>query len=231
MFAREPMLAITSAYVFVSIIGLWDSYWFYRRFDVPILEYMHTSDYFVAGLKRPIFAVALAAVLAMAALSLWPDRWIMRNQERAAHLRETTWWGRMLLPRRFDRFGYGGMHPETATALTAVVSIVLLLFLATNTRANRVERGGGHVVSVILAGESSPVAGSFRLLGTSSAFVFLWNVDQAEPEVLPIQSIQRISIGGLSAVSTPEAMDSTGPAKRKVPQPTRLERTRSNGFF
>lgn len=192
LFGREPMLLITCAYVFISIVGIWDSYWFYRRFDVPILEYMQSSDYFVAGLRRPIYALALAALLLIAALGLWPDRWSMRNPERAEHLRRTKWWGKAVLARRYDPVAYGGMHPETATTITVAVSIVILLFIATNLRANRIERGGGHAVSVTLIGAPSPMVGSLHLLGTSSAFVFLWRTDESRPEVVPIQSIHRI---------------------------------------
>lgn len=192
LFGREPMVLLTCAYVFVSIVGLWDSYWFYRRFDVPILEYMQSSDYFVAGLRRPIYALALAALLAIGALELWIDRWRMRNPDRAEHLRQKKWWGRMMLPKRYDPIGYGGMHPETATAVTVLVSIVLMLFVATSLRANRIELGGGHGVSVTLIGSPSPLPGSLRLLGTSSAFVFLWNPEEKRPEVVPIDSVHRI---------------------------------------
>lgn len=210
LFGREPMLLVTCAYVFISIVGIWDSYWFYRRFDVPILEYMQSSDYFVAGLRRPDFVAALAAVVLMSALSLWPDRWSMRNPERAEQLRQSRWWGKMLLPERYDRLGYGGMHPETATTVASVIAIVALLLLATHGRANRIERGGGHSVSVSLLGTSSPIEGNHRLLGTSSAFVFLWEADERRPEVIPVQSIRMIqapepAIGKLDAAGVADS--------------------------
>ena len=48
---REPSLMVTVAYLFVSFIGLWSNYWFYRGFGLPVLEYMQASDYLVAGLR------------------------------------------------------------------------------------------------------------------------------------------------------------------------------------
>ena len=62
---REPSLMFTTAYVFVSFIGLWANYWFYRAFELPILEYMHGSDYLVAGLRDPAYGVILLAAVAV----------------------------------------------------------------------------------------------------------------------------------------------------------------------
>jgi len=213
MLGREPMLLVTCGYLFVSIVGIWDSYWFYRRFDVPILEYMQSSDYFVAGLRRPAFAMALAGVLLMAAVALWPDRWSARNPERAEHLRQTTWWGKLLLVKRYDKFGYGGMHPETATTLVSVASIIILLFMATSMRANRIKQGGGHSVRVTLVDASSPIPGRLRLLGTSSAFVFLWRPDENRTQVVPIQGIGHIETIKRSAAKPAGSDAPTRPAK------------------
>lgn len=215
-FGREPMLLVTCGYLFVSIVGICDSYWFYRRFDVPILEYMHSSDYFVAGLRRPSFALALAGMLLLGGLGLWADRWAMRNPERAEHLRQTTWWAKELLPKRSDWRHYGGMHPETATALAVLVAIVLMLFVATNSRAGNIQGGGGHAVRVTLIGASSPMSGDLRLLGTSSAFVFLWRADERRTEVVPIQGIAHIDAlrRPVAASVAPDASDtSTEPAE------------------
>src|SRR5687768_9466092 len=40
---REPGMLVTMAYLAVSFLGLWASYWFYRGFGLPILDYMQPS--------------------------------------------------------------------------------------------------------------------------------------------------------------------------------------------
>ena len=189
VFRREPMLLVTCSYLFVSIVGLWDLYWFYRGFDIPILEFLQSSDYFVAGLRRPAYAGLLALTLLAAAVSIWPQRWRMRHPERAARL-DGRWWFRLLFPRRADWWAYFGLHPETTATLTAVAVMATMLFMQSEARADAIRAGGGNAVEVQAGGQ--PVAGDWRMLGTSSAYVFLWEPRAQRALVLPVESIAAI---------------------------------------
>ena len=217
VFRREPMLMITLGYVFVSMIGLWDTYWFYRAFDLPILEYMQSSDYFVSGLRRPAFVLILAMVILTAVLSLLPERWAQRNPERAERMRK-RWWGRFLLPRRSDWWIYGGMHPETAAVLVALSVMLFTLFFNTGTRADSFRAGYGQPVSVVRAGPTWPTEHDMRVLGTSSAFVFLWSTRHQRAEVYPIDAISVIR-----TMLPPSSADSSGapvpPPSKQAPVP------------
>ena len=192
---REPMLLVTLSYLFVSVIGLWDSYWFYRRFDIPILEYMASSDYFIAGLRRPTYAFLLGWVLLAAAAALWPMRWRDRNPERAARI-ERHWWGRFLFPRRTDWWIYFGLHPETMTTLSALLVMGIVLFSHSVHNAEVVRAGGGNAVEVRVGAERTPLAGDWRMLGTGNAFVFLWDAAAQRAEVVPIEALGGIRPGG-----------------------------------
>ncbi len=195
VFRREPVLLITCSYLFISIYGIWDSYWFYRRFDIPILEFMQSSDYFVAGLRRPEYLWLLAWTLVTAWLVLLPERWRQRYPERAARI-ERRWWGRALLPRRGDWWMYMGLHPETMAALTALVTMSLCLYILGDARGERMHQGGGHAVAVRVAGQAQPLPGDWRMLGTSAAFVFVWDPAARRAEVLPIDSMAGIGLLG-----------------------------------
>jgi hypothetical protein len=197
VFHGEPMLLVTFGYLFVSVIGLWDSYWFYRRFDLPILEFMQSSDYFVAGLRRPAYAFVLGFVVLTSAATLWPERWRQRHPERAARL-QRRWWGRLLVPRRTDWWIYAGLHPETLATIVGALVAGLLLFSYSTQRAERIHRGGGTAVRVQLADAPAPLAGDWRLLGTSSAFVYVGEPTQRRVETLPIEAIARIVPQGIA---------------------------------
>lgn len=188
---REPMLLVTLSYLFVSVIGLWDSYWFYRRFDIPVLEYMQSSDYFVSGLRRPVYLLLLSWVLLAAAAALWPMRWRERNPERAARI-ERHWWGRFLFPRRTDWWIYGGLQPETMTVVTSVLVMAFVFSSYSGGQAEVIRAGGGNVVEVTIGGDRQPLTGDWRMLGTSSAFVFLWDPSAGRAEVVPIEAIGSI---------------------------------------
>lgn len=191
VFRGEPMLLVTFGYLFVSIVGLWDSYWFYRRFELPILEFMQSSDYFVAGLRRPAYALLLGFVVVTSAATLWPERWRQQHPERAERL-QSRWWGRLLVPRRTDWWIYLGLHPETLATIVGALVAGFLLFANSTQRAERIHRGGGTAVRVQLAGEPVPLAGDWRLLGTSSAFVYVWEPSQRRAEALPVEAIARV---------------------------------------
>lgn len=189
VFRREPMLLVTCSYLFVSIVGLWDLYWFYRRFDIPILEFLQSSDYFVSGLRRPVYLALLGWTLLASLLVLLPERWRRRNPERAAQL-DRRWWFRLFFPRRSDWWAYLWLHPETMATVSALFAMGIVLFSTSTTRAERIQAGGGAAVQVHLA--DAPLAGDWRMLGTSSAYVFLWDPGRGLAEVVPIESIARM---------------------------------------
>jgi len=202
---REPVLFISLSYLFVSALGLWSSYWFYRQFDLPILEYMQSSDFFVAGLRRPEFVLTLLYVLVMVWLSTWPLRWNERNPERAQQLRERRWWGKWLLPHRKSWQYLWGARSETFVLVGFLLMAGLLLSDLNSDRAAQVYQGvQGDKVRVTLA-DSRVLPGDSRLLGTSSAFVFLWWPSDRKNEVIPIESVLRIEFIGLQGHERPAA--------------------------
>ncbi|MCW5580093.1 MAG: hypothetical protein KIS72_01955 [Luteimonas sp.] len=198
------MLLVSLSYLFVSVLGLWDSYWFYRRFDIPVLEYMHSSDYFVSGLRRPVYLALLSWVLLAAAAALWPVYWRERNPERAAEI-ERHWWGRLLFPRRSDWWIYGGLQPETMTVLSSVLVMGFVFSVYSSRQAELIRAGGGHAVEVAIGSERQPLPGDWRMLGTSSAFVFLWDPGAGRAEMVPIEAI-----GGIRPVRRQEGPAAAG---------------------
>lgn len=190
---REPVLFITVAYLFVSLLGLWSSFWFYRRFEVPILEYMQSSDFFVAGLRRPQFALLLGAALFWLWLSAWPMRWVERNRDLAKEYRRKYWWGKHLF---YDPQSWQGLWGIRSDTLLVISFLGLGLFTIYNfslASARDILSGKdkGHRVWVTLAMEGAPTAEA-SLLGTTSAFVFLWRVDTRRAEIVPIESIAKM---------------------------------------
>ena len=221
VFRREPVLLITCSYLFISVYGLWDSYWFYSRFDIPILEFMQSSDYFVAGLRRPEYLWLLVWTLLASWLTLLPERWRQHHPERVRRI-ERRWWGRMLLPRRGDWWVYMGLHPETMATLTALVVMGFCLYAFGDNRGQRMYEGGGHAVSVRLDGQRHELPGEWRMLGTSSAFVFVWNPGERRAEVLPIDSVAAIRLLGWRSPGDRDDSGRAGeagvPTVRQAPQ-------------
>jgi hypothetical protein len=214
VFQREPVLLVTCCYLFISAYGLWDSYWYYRRFQIPILEFMQSSDYFVSGLRRPVYVFLLGWALLSSWLTLMPERWRQRHPDRVSEI-ERRWWGRLLLPKRSDWWMYMGLHPETFAAAGAIMVMGGAMYAHSSAVAERVHDGGGHAVSVQLAGQEGALAGDWRMLGTSSAFMFVWNPVELRAEVLPIDSVASVRLLGRrspapEAAAPPAAPDAAG---------------------
>lgn len=184
---------ITTAYVLVSFIGVWANFWFYRQFGLPIMEYMQGGDYLVAGLREPAYAAILLIMLAVVLLISWPDIWRRKHPARVEQLRR-RWWGRLVFPSsRWFRWEGTGVSPETGVAATAFISVVLGACVYMQTKATLIrDNGAGSPVQVTLLGDAGPVAGQARLLGTSSAFVFLWWPEQRRAEAVPITSVRQM---------------------------------------
>ena len=190
---REPSLLVTVAYLFVSFIGLWSNYWFYRRFGLPVLEYMQASDYLVAGLRDPVYAFLLLSSLLLVLLVSWPDTFRRRYPERVEAYRR-KWWGRLVFSnlRGLGWKGIGLAH-ETGIVFAVFWGMVWASAAYVAGKAQDIHEGrAGHTVRVTLAGESAPLAQTARLLGSSSSFVFLWWPQQRVAEAVPIEGIGRL---------------------------------------
>lgn len=186
---REPVLFVTLGYLFVSFIGLWANYWFYGRFGIPVLEYMQASDFLVAGVRQPGYALVLAGAVLLALLVSWPERYRRARPDRVAALRQ-RWWGRVLFHNPAGRFLR--MAPETGLVFGSFWILIWALFAYVQGQADDVGRGGGHGVRVTLAGGRAPMAGDTRLLGTTAGFVFLYWPSDRRAEAVPVESIARI---------------------------------------
>ena len=208
---REPILFVTLTYVLISFIGIWANYWFYRRFDLPILEYMQGSDYLVAGLREPAYLWMFAAALLFAWLVTWPERWRRRHPERAEALRR-RWWGRVFLPGKSLWWTWGSMAPETGLVFGTFWVMIWLLYALVLGKANAIHAGAGQPLRLTLVGDTQPLAGEARLLGTSSAFVFLYWPDGKRAEAMPIESIARIE--SLRRATPPAPKSAPTPAQR-----------------
>jgi hypothetical protein len=189
----EPALLLPLAYLFVSFVGLWANYWFYRGFGLPILEYMQASDYLVAGLRDPAYAVILLGSVLLTLLASAVDIYRRRYPERVSEVTR-KWWGRMLLEEhRWMRWEGVGLRPETGIAATVFLGMLWMTFNYVDNKGRYIREGrSGIAVRITLAGDSAPLPGAARLLGSSSAFVFLWWPQARTVEAVPIEGIARL---------------------------------------
>ena len=194
LLTREPVLFVSLAYVLVSFMGIWSSYWFYRTLGLPILDYLQGSDLFIAGLRRPDYVLLVALSLAVPWVSAAPMRLAERDPARAERLRRSRWWGPLVFPEQRGWMGLWGMRSETMLAFGALILLLCYLYLWNTKMAERVADGvpSGQQVRLTLAGSDAALPGRASLLGTTSMFVLVWWPDTSRVEALPTANIARI---------------------------------------
>jgi hypothetical protein len=190
---REPVLFVSLAYVLVSFMGLWSSYWFYRALGLPILDYLQGSDLFIAGLRKPDYALMVGLALLIMWLGAFPMRWVERHPRQAEALRRDRWWGRYIAPEPRSWMALWGMRSDTLMAATFLFFAMLYLYAWNTGQARRLVAGapGGQPVQLTLAGSAAPLPGEALLLGTTSAFALVWWPHAGQVEALPTANIAR----------------------------------------
>ena len=223
LLTREPVLFVSLAYILVSFMGIWSSYWFYRTLGLPILDYLQGSDLFIAGLRRPDYMLLVALSLAVPWVSAAPMRLAERDPARVERLRRSRWWGPLVFPRQGGWMSLWGMRSETMLVSGALILLLCYLYLWNMKMAERVVSGApsGQQVRLTLAGSDAPLPGQAGLLGTTSMFVLVWWPDTSRVEALPTANIARIE-----SVSSPRAVPPPAPALPPAPAPVSEPETR-----
>lgn len=214
---REPALLFTSAYLLVSVLGLWCSYWFFWGFDLPILEYLQASDFLVAGVRDPAYVFVLGIGVLLVLVISWPETMRLRNPGRVEQLRARSVWWRILFSRTvFTSWDATGLRPLTAMTCSVLMCMAIGSAIYVMKRGEYIRQSGsGHVVTVQFNGEPAAQPGTARLLGSSSAFVFLWWPGQQRAEAVPIATIKRLQVVAGHVRATPAA--APAPTTRSAP--------------
>ncbi|AWH26208.1 hypothetical protein [Stenotrophomonas sp. YAU14D1_LEIMI4_1] len=191
---REPALLFTVAYLLVSLPGLWCSFWFYQGFELSILDYMQPSDFLVAGMRDPVYVLLLLLGVLLVLLVSWPDTLRARNAAKLQTLRQRSMLWRVVLSRSVLT-SWDGLRLRALTAMTLAVAAFMAVGAANYVmvRGEQIRNHGrGEVVQLQLNGDAAPLPGTARLLGSSSAFLFVWWPQQRRAEAIPIAAVRKL---------------------------------------
>ena len=194
---REPALVITLGYLFVVAAGIFYSYSFYRKFDIPVLSLSQVSDFLVASVQQPI---ALVLVLSTLPLCWLFDRGSVKyrrrqriERERLLSLPALSRWQRARL--KLGEWVVGQPHQELVAYLF-VVPLYGWAFVAhyAEYRAAAIKRGDADTVRVWLANGSADLEQGRPLawLGATGSYVFVYDPGRARSLILPLDNVARI---------------------------------------
>lgn len=228
---HEPAHALTLCYLGASALGLWASYWFFRSFGIPVMDYMDPSDYITVGLRDPMYLMMIIAALALTFLLNFHEYARRKGEAYYQQSRNAHWWGRVLLPFPYRParanwtsrlLGWGGFSMPTAIAFGVVWATMWMTFGYVQDKAERIRNGGGHSVRITLAHTHDPLPGTARLLGTIGDFVFLYWPEQKRAEAIAVEEVGRLqslptaAVGAQPAPAPPAATHAPAPATKPV---------------
>lgn len=163
-------------------------------------------------MRDPVYALVLLVGVAIVLLVSWPETLRLRNPARVRALcARHRGWRLLFTPSALTSWQSTGLRPLTAMVAAVGLTMVAGSALYVSSRAQAIRQdGAGNPVLVQFSGQLSTPLRPARLLGTSSAFVFLWWPDQQRAEAVPIATIARLQAPSLRHEA---AVAPAGPAR------------------
>lgn len=170
---EHPALLVSAFYLAASSIGMIYSWVYLGRFGINVFNYAQISDFLLASLKEPY---TWALVFLAVSLVLIDNRSSMRV-ERKNPGKLWAW--------------YGSPRYRFINNFAAVLMVLIFIFAYANRQANNTLEGNSKLVDVTFA--DSDEKQTFTLLGTTSQFVFLYDVEVRRVHIHPLEAIGEIA--------------------------------------
>ena len=189
---REPTMLLTATYIATSAIGLWASYCYYKPFGIAILDYMQPADFLVAALHDPMYFLVVIVGAFFSWLGSRIDVFRERKPHRVEALREKTWWWTIVFPRWRDKLSDRGFTAEYVFAAFLLGFAAWLINGYTGMQSQRVLAGQGTRIVLTYNNHDTPETAQPILLGTTTAWVFVYWPDAHASEAVPQGQVARI---------------------------------------
>lgn len=189
---REPTLLLTATYIATSAIGLWASYCFYKPFGIAVLDYMQPADFLVTALHDPVYFLFVLAAAFLSWLGSRIDAFRERKPHRVEAIREKTWWGLIVFLRWRDKLSDRGFTAEYVFAAMLLGFAAWAIHGYAGMQSQRTLEGQGKRIFLTYNNHDKPEAKQPILLGTTTAWIFVYWPEDHASEALPQQAVARI---------------------------------------
>lgn len=183
LFRDHPALAVSSAYVAASAIGIMFSFDYYSHFDINFFNFAEISDFLMAVLREPItFLLALGGGLVLALFRVhtyFEWRYFSRRPPK-------SWWLRAYY--QASRPFYGNAWME-GTVL--VLYVFLFISLYGDWKAERILSGESAEFVWL---ETEQARREVVLLGATNRFVFAWDPASEHVSIVPHENLMRVIV-------------------------------------
>lgn len=212
----NPGLGLTLAYLLLNAVGVAYTWSYYRNLGVDFLEFAETTDFVTALIREPLPVVlvllSLPFYMLYGAVMVRLFRFLRRVSPAFAR------WAQRAEAK--PRTVY-----STATVLTMqlmFIGIYALLFVMVYSRyqAGKIRAGDFRPVTVEFKGEAlrdNAATWSGALVGTTTRFLFFYDVAAKRVEVVPLDAVARLRLPPRRTKAEPAVEP-----RKAVPAPTPL---------
>jgi len=176
IFREHPTMLLTFCYFIITIIGVLYSYFFYKEFGINIIKFADLSDFLLASILEPKSVMIFISLIITTLLFYWLDLFLRKKYKGYGNFVENKFKSKYT-----DPIGYVLILVFYTTVLVEHVAIRNATAVKSGTTDDflvRISDPGEHQVEKILS-----------LLGSSSRYVYLFDSEQSESQVIPVENV------------------------------------------
>jgi len=182
---EHPALVLSAAYLSATGLGMLSSWTFYDRFGLNVFHYAQLSDFILSAVRNPLAALAILLAVPAVWTIMRTDQWMTRFR----------WYNYLLGPAPLRRLS------RTRGALLIylslygyVFSLVYSAWMETRVRAGEVTSVEAQLQQGTYRGRDATVPFRTGLLGTTTAYVFLYDNDSGTVTVVPVENLALMTV-------------------------------------
>jgi hypothetical protein len=175
-FREHPTMILTFCYFIITIIGVLYSYFFYKEFNINIIKFADLSDFLLASILEPKSIIIFISLIIITSLYYWFEIFLRKKYKVFGNFMN-----KRLKAKYTDPIGYIFIMVVCTTSLVQHLAIRNAIQIKSGNSDDflvRISDPGNHQVEENLA-----------LLGSSSRYLYFYNNDKSETQVIPVENV------------------------------------------
>lgn len=176
IFRDHPTMLLTFCYFIITIIGVFYSYFFYKEFGINIIKFADLSDFLLASILEPKSVGIFISLILVTGFFYWFDLILRKKYQGYGAFVEKKFKSKYT-----DPIGY---------ALILIIYTIILVQHIAIRNAVEIKSGNSDEFLVRISDPGDhQVEKTLSLLGSSSRYVYLFDSENAESQVIPVENV------------------------------------------
>jgi hypothetical protein len=175
-FREHPTILLTFCYFIITILGVLYSYYYYKEFGINILKFSDLSDFLLASVLEPQTLLLFLGVITVTTIFILSDAF-MKSKFKS-----------------YNQFSKDKLKSKYTDPLVNILVVAVITASMTSTlaskNADKIKLGNFDEYEVRIA-DPGPLSTdqSLALLGSSSRYIYFYNLKESEALVIPVENV------------------------------------------